>query len=253
MGIINAFKFFVLIFFLFTGTIFAQNVFHYEWYVLGNVRDGVLIYDKSFDKAVYVDILSSNRKHKTKSTDILNVDKGEQATIVEASISRYDRYFYKKSNSISYTTDLLKTPFIVNDTTLNLKWILENDVKQIEGLNCKKATVNFRGRKWEVWYAPEIPINYGPWKFYGLPGLIVTAYESSNEFWFHLTKVKTDPSIIIPTLNKKKYKEVSLEEYDLMENEVIFGNAISIFQENTTQNKRNGMELIYEWENQEKP
>lgn len=251
MGIVNRYRIFVLLFLFFNEPVFPQNAFYYEWYVVGNVRDGVLIYDKDSNQALYIDYLSSKRKAGSKSTNDLKLDKGEGATIVEVSTSKYDRYFYKKDNKINYTTDLLKTPFVVNDTTLNLKWTLESDIRQIDGFNCKKATVNFRGRIWEVWYTMEIPIYYGPWKFYGLPGLIVAAYESSNEFWFHLTKIKADPSLKIPVLDKKKFKEVSLKEYVSMVYEIVFGNAIEGFKKNNTPKKRNGIELIYEWEEEE--
>ncbi|RQE01044.1 GLPGLI family protein, partial [Prevotella intermedia] len=43
------------------------------------------------------------------------------------------------------------------------------------GMECKKATTNFRGRYWEVWYTEDIPISQGPWKLCGLPGMILKA------------------------------------------------------------------------------
>ena len=252
MGVKNRYLLFILFSLFLCESIFSQNAFYYEWYVKGNVRDGVLIYDKDLNEAVYIDYLSTSRKVDNKSIDSLKLDKDENATFVSAGISSSDRYFYKKENKISYTTDLLKTPFVVNDTTLNLKWKLENDVKEIDGFNCKKATINFRGRIWEVWYTTSIPMYYGPWKFYGLPGLIVAAYESSNEFWFQLKKIKTDPSLKTPVLDKKNFKEASLKEYDAMENEIIYGNAIDNFEKVDYQQKRNGIELIYEWEEETK-
>ena len=35
-------------------------------------------------------------------------------------------------------------------------------------MECKKATTNFRGRYWEVWYTEDIPISQGPWKLCGI-------------------------------------------------------------------------------------
>lgn len=34
------------------------------------------------------------------------------------------------------------------------------------------ATTQFRGLTYTAWFALDIPINEGPWKFHGLPGLI---------------------------------------------------------------------------------
>lgn len=33
----------------------------------------------------------------------------------------------------------------------------------------QKATCDFAGRKWIAWFTTEIPIQDGPYKFYGLP------------------------------------------------------------------------------------
>jgi len=240
---------FIFFFILFHTVIFSQNTFYYEWYVKGDVRDGVLIYDKDLDQALYIDLLSTQRIMKKEFHNDLKLEKGEQATIVNASTSWYDRYFYKKNNKISYTADLLKKPFLVDDSTLDLIWILKEDVKQIDGFNCKKAVVDFRGRIWDVWYTPEISMYYGPWKFYGLPGLIIAAYDSTNEFWFQLTAIKTDPNLKIPQIDKKKYTEVSLKKYDSMEDEVLRGNGLrNISGIEKQEYKRNGIELIYEWE-----
>ena len=40
------------------------------------------------------------------------------------------------------------------------------------------------GRSYEVWFAPDIPISDGPWKFYGLPGLILEAYDIQHHYEF---------------------------------------------------------------------
>lgn len=253
MGIINRFHLFVLLYFLFSINVFAQNSFQYEWYVKGSVRDGVLIYDKDTNQSLYIDLLSTNHKINKTSHDGLKLESGEKATIIEASISRYNQYFYKSNNNLYYTCDLLKKPFLVNDTTLNIDWILHNDTKQIDGFNCKKATTNFKGRDWEIWYTTEIPISYGPWKFYGLPGLIIIAKEGSDQFWFRLTKIKIDPSIKIEPVNRKEFKEVSFKQFISMEEEVLWGDANGLFVPRKEEDrKRNGIELFFEWNKESK-
>lgn len=49
---------------------------------------------------------------------------------------------------------------------------------------CVKATAKFRGRTYEAWFASDIPIFNGPWKFGGLPGLILSLTDSKNEYHF---------------------------------------------------------------------
>src|SRR5690606_9509422 len=233
-----------------TNKTYGQNEFHYEWYVNGDLREGKLLYNINNHSAVYVDLISTEKNVKKRSNEGLNLAPGESATIINAKSYWDDRLFFKKDNQIKFTTDLLKKRFFVEDTTLQLQWNLKEETKEINGFHCKKATVNLRGRDWEVWYTPDIPIYYGPWKFYGLPGLIIAAYESSGDFWFQLTKMTTNSNLILPTVINKEYKNISLKEYDLLEEEVFSGRAFfDIGASEDKDYKRNGIELIYEWEN----
>ena len=64
---------------------------------------------------------------------------------------------------------------IVEDITIPEWTMYEDSTITVLGMECKKATTNFRGRYWEVWYTEEIPISQGPWKLCGLPGMILKA------------------------------------------------------------------------------
>ncbi len=64
---------------------------------------------------------------------------------------------------------------IVEDITIPDWTMYEDSTITVLGMECKKATTNFRGRYWEVWYTEEIPISQGPWKLCGLPGMILKA------------------------------------------------------------------------------
>jgi GLPGLI family protein len=71
-----------------------------------------------------------------------------------------------------------------------IQWSLKNDTATLIGYLCKKATTIFRGRNYEVWYAPEIPLQEGPWKFCGLPGLILKANDNQSYFSFECTAIE---------------------------------------------------------------
>ena len=64
---------------------------------------------------------------------------------------------------------------IVEDITIPDWTMYEDSTITVLGMECKKATTNFRGRYWEVWYTEDIPISQGPWKLCGLPGMILKA------------------------------------------------------------------------------
>jgi len=74
---------------------------------------------------------------------------------------------------------------------LEFNWKIDNNATAvILGMNCKKATCHYAGRDYEAWFAPEIPISDGPYKFGGLPGLIVKLQDSDNEHVFELREIK---------------------------------------------------------------
>jgi GLPGLI family protein len=78
-------------------------------------------------------------------------------------------------------------------------WVLKDDTLTVCGYLCNTATTSFGGRTWTAWYAPEITISDGPWKLYGLPGLILKARDSSGTHAFEATVIrKTDRPIYLP-------------------------------------------------------
>ena len=65
-------------------------------------------------------------------------------------------------------------------------WELSEESRTIEGFTCKKATADYLGRNWTVWYTEDVPLPAGPWMLWGAPGLIVSAHDSEEIFSFRL-------------------------------------------------------------------
>ena len=64
-----------------------------------------------------------------------------------------------------------------------IKWkIQSNDKETILGYKAQKAVCEFGGRNWTAWFTNEIPIMDGPYKFSGLPGLIIQMYDSKRHW-----------------------------------------------------------------------
>ncbi len=87
---------------------------------------------------------------------------------------------------------------------------------------CKKAVANFRGRTWTVWYTLDLPYSDGPWKFCGLPGLILSAKESEGIFSFSCVGIEQGDGHTYEFSNSKRLKVVTTkraEELMILEGE----------------------------------
>lgn len=71
-----------------------------------------------------------------------------------------------------------------------LNWTIAPEKQAVAGYNCQKATVAYGGRRYVAWFTPEIPVPDGPFKFWGLPGLIVRISDVQNYFIFELTALQ---------------------------------------------------------------
>ena len=78
-------------------------------------------------------------------------------------------------------------------------WILHEDTATVSGYLCKRATTHYRGRDWEVYYTSDIPLSRGPWKLWGLPGLITRATDADHYFLFEMNTFQrlTNPVPIV--------------------------------------------------------
>lgn len=99
-------------------------------------------------------------------TDLNN---SEEVSIVEPS---RPIKFYTIANKHYYEERLLGKYFNVIDHP-KLKWELMQKVDSINNYNCQYAKTEFRGRKYTACFSNDIKISEGPWKFKGLPGLII--------------------------------------------------------------------------------
>jgi len=89
----------------------------------------------------------------------------------------------QKSLTVNHRILLVEsTVYQYIEEPINFKWDITKDSKDIFGYSCQKATCTFRGRKWEAWFTREIPVSEGPWKFCGLPGLILKISDQDNYF-----------------------------------------------------------------------
>jgi len=120
---------------------------------------------------------------------------------------------------ITSTENIFKDYYKYEESISLFNWIITNETKTISGYNCQKATATFAGRDYVAWFTNEIPIADGPYKFNGLPGLIVKINDTKNHYEYKLTRFKKITGDIgIAERNyikttKKEFKKVKKEFY----------------------------------------
>lgn len=69
-----------------------------------------------------------------------------------------------------------------------IKWTLFQDFSDYKGYKTQKATTSFGGRIWTAWFSPTIKTADGPYKFSGLPGLILKLEDDRGDYRFSFLK-----------------------------------------------------------------
>ncbi len=151
--------------------------------------------------------------------------------------------------------------FLVEEELFPIRWKISNEIKTILGYNCQKATGEFRGRNYIVWFTSDIPVPLGPWKLNGLPGLIIQAEDLKNKINFTARRIsfsnsKTeDGNLVIEKLTNtrkipiKEYIEI-IEKKEREEVSRIIATLPrnSIVKDIKFTGREMKLELIYEWE-----
>lgn len=170
------------------------------------IEKELTILDVTKQKSIYRDYLSVSQDSMIES----NIEK-MKATGVQidlAKLLKNPKFMYKVQKAYptyeTQFTDLILSDFITYPETEKINWKITNEkgVSTFEKYKIQKATATLWGRTWTAWFTPDIPIQDGPYKFYGLPGLIVKVEDEQKNFSWELAGIK----------NIEKYNELSLNE-----------------------------------------
>lgn len=130
-----------------------------------------------------------------------------------------------KTKQITYRTNCFNRDWgkycLVSDTLGVIVWTIDpTSKKQFGAFECQKAEGQFRGRTYEVWFAPDLPISSGPFKLGGLPGLILEAKSKDGlvQFLFHSMELSLEnpPALKPPdgyptSLDYRAYKDANFK------------------------------------------
>lgn len=106
--------------------------------------------------------------------------------------------------------------FIIQDNIPRFEWDFTGDKKTVAGYTCHAATMHFRGRDYIAYFAPDIPMSAGPYKFGGLPGLILEISTDDGEFaWYckSIAKIKTEEkNQLTPPSGKRPISQIEYHQ-----------------------------------------
>jgi|SRR5574344_2126863 GLPGLI family protein len=127
--------------------------------------------------------------------------------------SFYEMYFqnYPKKGKLTCTGRVCNTDLKYEEDLPYIKWVISDSTNNILGYMVQMATCRFRGRDFVAWFTPQLPVSSGPWKFAGLPGLILKVEDSKKHYSFTAKGIyQTSCPIVIP---KYLYIKTSRKKY----------------------------------------
>lgn len=193
---------------LFMQTVFAQtNRFVYQVTMKSDASDKNAIKTEN----AYLDI--SQEKSVFYSENRIKRDSVIQATIQSGGARGFNRdqmenlrsninYSIEKDKKNQKTTfkDRIGRDVYIYEEDRPISWKILPETTKIGEYKVQKAETDFAGRKWTAWFTTDLPYQDGPYKFGGLPGLIVKVEDDKGEYSFDL--MKNYKIADFPTLNQ---------------------------------------------------
>ena len=92
--------------------------------------------------------------------------------------------------NITYFKTRLGRDQYIYEEDRKIDWTILPETVKIGEYEAQKAETTFAGRKWYAWFTQDIPFQDGPYKFKGLPGLIVKVEDANGDYSFDLQQSK---------------------------------------------------------------
>jgi len=141
------------------------------------------------------------------STGMIQIKANDRKGSVRYSVSKeypnYDVYLHNR---------IFRDKYKISDNR-KIEWKIGMETTKIGEWKVQKAETDFAGRHWIAWFTEEIPIQDGPYKFHGLPGLIVKLEDLGKSHVFNLQAVKNLKEIQKDVIDQKEIL-VKQKQYD---------------------------------------
>tara|TARA_B110000046_G_scaffold182601_1_gene216952 strand:- start:3349 stop:4083 length:735 start_codon:yes stop_codon:yes gene_type:complete len=213
---------------------FAQNIFKGEVsYIIKMGSENIELYKKSESrkkmdkrKRNYLDkmyfnstieegvLLFKNDESLFQVTDKMRNDSYKGLNMVKNEAGGKKIFYYNSvvKKNIEQDCEMLGKCFLI-ETPL-YEWEITQETKTIGNYLCYKAiiTKEYKGRKSYTiaWFTPQIPVNFGPRNYNGLPGLILEL--EKNSIIYTAKKIELNSNRIIE-IERPKGKGITQKEF----------------------------------------
>ncbi len=178
---------FIIVFGLLAISLTAQEKELYLSYKFNKKYNGLLRSESSSKRGNNIKVYSyGNKIVSRKFNMILNprLD-AEQKKIISGDTTYYYIVMDYAENKLILSGDLpsfkgMPKSYLLKEPLNLFEWKPSMNTKTILGYTCHKATCSFRGRDYVAWFTRDIPFKAAPWKFHGLPGVILEAYSTDG-------------------------------------------------------------------------
>lgn len=243
-------KYFLIILHFASLPLFAQNNLEVSYIIqynteIPNQRTGKLQIDFKQNKSLFI-VSNGNLESGVTQKDF-------DFKVVQKAVEGYT-VMDKSKDSLKTKIGINNDTYLVYETIPVFKWEIENnETKKIGDYICKKATTTFRGRNYIAWYTLDFPTQFGPWKFNGLPGLILEVYDETDRFHWVVLKIKPSNNEIAFPKDESKYAIIDLKKYVALryDSSLTSNNAKlprGAYLVTTFKGNRNDIEIKFEWE-----
>ncbi len=90
-----------------------------------------------------------------------------------------------KTGAKNYKARIARDQYVYSEDRA-MNWKILPETATIGEYKTQKAETEFAGRTWDAWFTTDIPLQDGPYKFSGLPGLIVKVEDTKGDYSFDL-------------------------------------------------------------------
>ncbi len=183
----------------------------YDYLLLANSR-----YSKYYNyNNEYLDSLESTPQGRELHNQLMTIGveqylrNGDSSAIPRHKGQLYVFKSFNDRTTTVYDTYGLGEQGYYNEPFTEIEWSINDSTKNILGYDCIMAETDYHGRHWEAWFSPDIPLQDGPWKLCGLPGLILEATDSTGQHSFTVTGIENTNQEIHPVYQPEKYDKMN--------------------------------------------